>query len=213
MAPTPRVGPHENAISSQITVPDTLLLASQFDSLRTPAIVDLCTPHDPASLDIMYVSLTQSPTSVVNLWETHVGKQPRSFTIITANQYLNDLDSTVTAGEIQASVTYIRSPADLTALGIQLTNGTNKWDTNNTNGVFCIDSITPIKEFSGLVETFDFLQTVATKAAIQEFTVICLIDPNTTDVPTIDTLKELFDSVVNIGTAETDCIGIHQRLP
>nr|WP_236045084.1 hypothetical protein [Halomicroarcula nitratireducens] len=105
---------------------NVLLLAPALSESEDEACIDLLTIRDIAHENVLSVTVTQTAQDRLELWETHVGEAlPAQAGIISVGEQTRStstsrISPSQTPGRI--AIDAVSDPADLTGLGISLTN-------------------------------------------------------------------------------------------
>jgi len=189
---------------------NVLLLAPALSDSEDEACIDLLTIADISHENVLSVTFTQTAQDRLELWHTHVGDDlPAQAGIITVGEQTRSTSASRsspsrTPGPITIDV--VSEPADLTGLGISLTNYLSEWAENNNQTVVCFHSLTPLLQYADLQRVFRFLHVLTGRIASSDAVAHYHMDPSAHDEQTRQTLVQLFDATIELDADGTRSI-------
>ncbi|WP_225336088.1 DUF7504 family protein [Halomicrobium urmianum] len=188
---------------------NVLVLSSEFGVDDEPVCLDLLTVEQPASEAMLAVTVTESPDDRIQLWHQHADAAPAAATLIDVDTSTRSAASRSTADEVHqlcetASVRTADSPADLTGLGVEITNALDELTAENEERqlVVCFKSLTPLLQYVSREELFKFVHLVTERFTQAGAVAHFHMDPTVHDEQTIATFLHLFDVVVELDDGE-----------
>lgn len=195
----------ESSVSSLVEpVSNVLLSAPALDSREAVACIDLLAGDDPAGENVLSVSFTRSPDRRISSWQNHApGVHPERAGLISVQDPTRstaagdrpvELDSKPTA----FSLTSISNPADLTTLGIRITEYLQEWEDTDEQVVVCFHSLTTLLQYAELKRVFRFLHVLTSQLRKSDALAHFHIDESAHERQELATISTLFDSVVRL---------------
>ena len=179
-----------------------LLLSPPFVTASPEACVDLLAPGESGQENVLAVTYTKSPGDFLARWKQHGSASPAEATIINVETETRSAapmtaDGSPVEQRATVSVEHVSSPADLTDLGVTLTNQLDEWhaETPARQTVACVHSVTSLLQYVDLEQTFKFLDVVTGKFTEVDAIAHFHMDPTAHDDQTIHQLLPLFDVV------------------
>lgn len=168
-----------------------------------PVDINLCTDllavRPPDEINVWCLDLTVSPTDRANHWVDRVGAPPARFRMVTTGNTDDALFANTPPGRsISANVIQIAEPGNLTQMGIDLTSTLTEWDQHQEQTMICVHSITTLTQYAPFSRVFKFLHEVKDEVDQSNAVSHCHMDPMAHDDQQISTIKQLFDSVVEV---------------
>jgi hypothetical protein len=189
---------------------NVLLLAPALSDSEDEACIDLLTIADISQENLLSVTFTQTAQDRLELWHTHAGDDlPAQAGIITVGEQTRSTSASrsspsQTPGPI--TIDAVSDPADLTGLGISLTNYLSEWAENNNQTVVCFHSLTPLLQYADLQRVFRFLHVLTGRIASSDAVAHYHMDPTAHDEQTRQTLVQLFDATIELDADGTRSI-------
>lgn len=151
------------------------------------------------------ITFTTSPEDHLMNWRRHgIVPERASFVKVggsDTSSRLGDFDSDIVGPEeVETTLDQVGSVENLTKLGVRMTNRLEEIDSGigNHQILVCFDSVTELLQYVDTEQAFKFLHVVTDQftesGAIAHFH----MDPHAHDEETINTLRTLFDDVVDI---------------
>jgi hypothetical protein len=183
-----RVAPGENA----------LLLCPSFQSAKSAGCRAMLTADDPEQENVLWVSFARSPSECWTDWHRHTDTVPADAIIIDVDDGSQSL-STETNDEFESdpalTIEKVSTPTDMTAIGTRLTEHLTTWAEKSPDRqtVVCLDSMTVLLQYTGVEQTYRFLDAVTETVAANDAIAHCHMDPTAADRETVRTLVGAFD--------------------
>jgi hypothetical protein len=178
--------------------------------------------HDATACNELLSALPSSPTRVLGVtfestsddrletWEFD-GDAPAHISIITVGDFTRSAASRGSEDRRpidQVRVDTVTDPDDLTMLGLRISDQVSEWDLVDEQPVVCFRSLTALLETTDLERVFRFLHILlgrlSSTGAIAHFH----LDPRAHDDETVDTLRPLFDTVLDVDDDGTRTISV-----
>jgi hypothetical protein len=181
---------------------NVLVLAPSFASTSDAVCADLLVGETANETSVLGITYRQSPTEWIDDWEAHAGGPPERGTVIGIGDRAGpagpeSLDAAVAESW---SVETIENPADLTGLGIELSEFLDA--TRERSGAarprVCYDSLTALMQYADLQRAFRFLHVVSGRVKSADTLAHYHLDPEAHDEQTLATVKGLFDAVLTL---------------
>ncbi|MFB6102138.1 MAG: hypothetical protein ABEJ73_06185 [Haloplanus sp.] len=189
--------------------------SSEEDAARQPVatllLTDAATPLAPCldvapdETDVLVVSASRSVRDVVSDWRASIGHLPVTFGLVTFAEF----DRSATAAAETAdrpsrqalpgsdiTLTAMSDPGNLQRLGTAVTLYLDDWVDSDRETLVYVDALEPFIDANGLESVFQFLHLLVQSADQLDATLVVRLDP-TTDDRTINTLRTLFDDIVD----------------
>ncbi len=100
-------------------------------------------------------------------------------------------------------IRHVSSPVDLTGIGVRVGQlMEDSGQTGNSDTLLCIDSVSTMLMYSNLQSVFRFLHVMAGRVSMHKQLGIYVMDEGMHDGPTIATLKQLFNAVLQVKVEE-----------
>lgn len=192
--PRVELGPASNA----------LLLGSPMDRQTLETGLALVAGDDPAHTRVVWVTMLNSSSEVVDIWDSHVSTRPAHFRILLLGDGLADTDP-VAAPEVTTES--LVDPTDLTTLGVRLMEATSQ-----TEGVDTVrlrfDSLTPLLQYVSRRSLAQFMHVLSNKLATAGVTAHFHLDPMAHDDQTVRALTSICDARIRV---DTDGVSVTRR--
>jgi hypothetical protein len=154
--------------------------------------------------EVLVVSVDRSATDIVDDWRSEDGTLPATFGLISFEEFARSAAMETDDGPSRrplpgrdVTVTTMSDPGNLRRLGTAVTLYLDDWtDTGRETSVY-VDDLTPFVESAGLEPTFQFLHLLIQTTTGTDATLLVRADASTTDERTVNTLRPLFDAVID----------------
>ena len=166
-----------------------LVLASPTDPDSVEVCMDLLAGDEPADRNVLNVLFTRRPDRRVTNWHRHVGDLPGTFDVVSSQSPSQLPDS--------VDVETVRRPGDLTGVGVSITDRLSDWG-DERPGSLCLHSATAQLQYASTEQVYQFLHTLCGYLADAGVDGHVHLNPDAHDERTVDTLKTLFDAVVEV---------------
>jgi len=171
----------------------------------------------PEATNTLVVSAVRSVQAVVEDWRRHAQSLPAAFGLVTYAEF----DRSASASADQPSrqplpggnvtLASMSDPGDLRRLGTAVMLYLDDWSDTDRETLVYVDALAPFVDASDVESTFQFLHLLVQTADQLGADVVVRLDPSTTDDHTVNTLRPLFDEVVD-ATTEFDADELHDIL-
>ena len=182
---------------------NVLVLVPTMDSRDGEVCSSLLTVERPESTDVVSVTVAQSPDDRLESWRAHVGADlpDRMGIVDVGGTARSAAAATVTAPKsVGGGVTIepVADPGDLTSLGIRISGFLADWEDGDNRIALCFHSLTPLLQYVDVQRLFRFLHVLTGRVAAVDGVAHFHIDPTAHDDRTINTIKTLFNAVVEV---------------
>ncbi|WP_458204451.1 DUF7504 family protein [Haladaptatus sp. NG-SE-30] len=185
---------------------NTLLQAPAFDTDAEAEIFDVLSQSSPSKRNVLIVSYRQGPDAWLADWRTHVGQFPADLGFVhvgetTRSAAAQTTGATRTPGAIQSPgkvVSAIGDPADLTGLGIQISEYLERWAHTDNQIVVYLDSLTALLQFVDINRVYRFLHVLGGRITSVDGHAYYRLDPDAHKRQTIAILESLMDAAIDI---------------
>lgn len=182
-------------LSELSDVSNVLLLAPSLGSQGDDICLDLISQTPPSETNVLVISYTDTPQEWVQRWIDHVGVSPVRGGIVSIGQ------SDATVDDPSWAVKTVENPADLTGVGIELSELLSGMATaagDDDHIAVCFDGVTSLLQYADLQRAFRFLHVVTGRVKTVGGVGHFHLDPEAHDRQTLATLKGLFDAVIEV---------------
>lgn len=157
----------------------------------------------PSETNLLVVSYRHGPDEWFRRWRTEVGSLPSEVGFVdvgettrsTAAQSQSGADSPSPA-EPLPFVDAVADPADLSRLGVRISQYLESWTGNGRQTVVCVDSLTALLDHVETQRAFRFLHILAGRVESVDGAGYYLLDPTAHDDESLALLREFADSTV-----------------
>jgi regulator of RNase E activity RraB len=147
--------------------------------------------EDPSSLNVLWVSYTDEPSSRAAAFQEYVGATPAA----TAGILIGDTASAGGEGTLDTLET-VGAPADLTGLGIAVSEQLRDWVNTGGQTVVCFDSLTALLQYVDIETAYEFLHVLTGRLYTFDAVGHFHMDPDAHDDQLVEQVKTLFDALV-----------------
>lgn len=189
----------ESAIEAVEDASTVLLLVPSLTATDDRACTVALTPVSPERLNVLWLTLTQSPDERLAVWQEHADELPLRLGVVAVGDLTRSAAVEALAVDRApdtVDVKTVSDPTDLTRIGIALSDMLSEWDRNSARTVVCVHSLTALLQFVELRRAFRFLHTLKGRLQASDATAHYHMDPEAHDRQTIVTFKPLFDAVI-----------------
>lgn len=177
-----------------------LVLSPSIHDETDDACLDLLSLDRPSGENVLWVTYTRSPDSCIQDWLAKAGERPQNMRFVSVGETTRSASAMSSPasngnGEI---VDTLSNPADLTGLGIKLSEVLKEWSHNDYPTVACFDSLTALLQYADLQTVYKFLHVLTGRFAAADVTAHFHLDPEACDDQTVSTLTSLFDTVFEL---------------
>ncbi|WP_246986350.1 DUF7504 family protein [Halorientalis marina] len=177
-----------------------LVLTPSFGSTGVEVCTDLLAGDDPGERTVLAVTYRQSAQEWVERWYDNTVQPPkRGIVVGVGDGTAADLEDLEVHGASRWSAESVDSPADLTGLGIRLSD-----HLDSTAGPvrLCFDSLTALLQYTDLKPAFQFCHALTGRVKGADAAGHYHLDPAAHDDRTLATIMGLFDASVEYGDDE-----------
>jgi hypothetical protein len=179
----------------------------------------------PREVNVLVVSTSRSMTEVVQDWRSAVGPLPPEFGLVSfaeftrsaasadaANRQSQPSRRSLSGGDI--TLTSMANPGNLQRLGTAVTLYLDDWADSGRETVVYVDALSPLIKENDVESAFQFLHLLTRSVEHSDAALIARLDPDAVAEQTRNTLRPLFDHVVDHtdDAAEIDLDTIHDLL-
>lgn len=178
---------------------NTLVVASTSDSNVEDLCPELLTVGEPDRTNLLWVTYTSTPDDCLRRWLQHAGERPAEMKILSVGDVMRSAAAARTGGGRMPTASVVDSlanPGDVTGLGIKISEQLQEWSRNDNQTVVCFDSLTTALQYVDLQTTYKFLHVLTGRFDTVDAIAHFHVDPDAHDDATVNTLKSLFDAVV-----------------
>ncbi|WP_164471705.1 DUF7504 family protein [Halosimplex salinum] len=187
---------------------NVLVMCPSFTGDESQVCLDLLTPVAPSDVNALSILFTQSPSDHLDAWQRVVGTYPKRSRIVTVDaDARSNTSRSDESGESPAQkVDCVGSPQNLTRLGVRITDCLDGWaDADPDRQVaVCFQSVSALLQYVELPQAFKFLNVVTERCEATEAVAHYHLDPHAHDDQTIETMLDLFDTVLAYEDGEWD---------
>lgn len=176
---------------------NVLLLSESLDPMARDTGFDLLTPTDAAETRVLAISYLDTPGDWLDRWTAQVGSLPRTVQLVTVGETAAGDDDWRSEATENVAVTRA-SPADLTGVGIAISDTLSTWAETADRVVVCVDSVTTMLQYAPVATVFRFLHTIGRRFASVDALAHFHLDPAAHEEQTVARLTHLFDALVRI---------------
>ncbi|WP_227352967.1 DUF7504 family protein [Haladaptatus salinisoli] len=184
-----------------------LVLGSSMSTETDELCIDLLTRTTPEQENVLWITFTRSPDGCLQDWLSHAGERPANLRFLSVGETVR---SVTAATAVQATtdvradpvIDTLSNPGDLTGLGIKTSEVLRQWHGDGNRTVVCFHSLTALLQYSDAQTVYKFLHVLTGRFATAGVTAHFHLDPDAHDAQTVNTLKTLFDAVVEFDDGE-----------
>lgn len=178
-----------------------LILAPTMDHLEEEACGSLLDVSAPDETTFLSVSLSDAPDDRLDIWRTYVSPNlPARSGFITAGDQTRSVAATDGGSTASPSgnlrIEAISSPADLTGLGMKMSDLLADLVDEDHQLVVCFHSITTLLQYVDLQKVFRFLHVVTGRLKATNAVTHFHMDPSVHDERELNTITTLYDAVM-----------------
>ncbi|MBV0925480.1 MarR family transcriptional regulator [Halomicroarcula limicola] len=156
----------------------------------------------PAETNVVAITYTQPPDTWIEDWKSQIGELPGALAFTHANgaEVTNEIESSSVSDDTSITVSKVdpREPMDIIA---PVTESLTRWRNNDRQTVVSVQTLTLLLEYVDFDTAFRYLH-ILTHRVQNDAIGFYQMDPEVHDVETINTLKPLFDAVVEFEDGE-----------
>jgi hypothetical protein len=176
----------------------TLLLAPSIGPAERETCLDLLCRHSLGSTDVIHVLYMESPSERFASLDDRVHEHPARTAILAVGAGGAVGDRGPDPPHDDYHVDSLADPADLTGLGMRLTNCLRTWYGDARDVTLCFDSLSILLQYTDVERVFRFLHTISVRLEDAGASGHFHLDPAAHDEQTVARLSQLFDTVVEV---------------
>lgn len=181
--------------------PGTYLLAGPAMTGKYRVILDILEDGVTQNDGALLVSTNESAAEVFSAIETRLGSVPESFRIVDCISEQQGSGQEYPADRVE----YVSSAADLTGIGIGVSEQLRRFVEDDTERIRVgFHSVSTLLMYVELETVFRFVHVVSGRIDGIDGLGVFALDPTTHDEGTVNTLKQLFDGMIEIRTTNGD---------
>lgn len=172
---------------------NVLLLAPASGREAQTLCLDTLGQSAPAETNVLAVTYTSGPAEWVDAWNDRVGQSPAGGAIVSIGQSDTEFNNDTWTADT------VKSPGDLTGIGIQLSDCLSKLADSADHDeslAMCFDSVTTLLQYADLQRSFRFLHVVTGRVRNADARCYYHFDPDAHDEQAMATLSGLFDATL-----------------
>ena len=174
---------------------NVLLLAPLTPTGNRACLELLATTTSPEEVNVAAVTYTPPPETWISDWRNHVGRLPAELSFIHANTVeTEDEESSLPPGASVARVDP-NQPMDIIA---PLSEKLTRWQGNTNQTLVSVQTLTILLEYVDFDTAFRYLHILTHRVQAADAIGFYHMDPDVHDEETVNTLKTLFDAVVEV---------------
>lgn len=185
-----------------------LLLSPVMSATGKSACPRLLTPMALSSENVFVITYRQSADHWLRQWRDRTGARAANMVIISMEESpesiaggpmdIPSMESDPEPVDADHIDTAVEHPDDLTGLGIYFSQHFDDWSDNDHFTVMCFDSLTSLLQYVDVRTAFRFLDVCTGRLRSSDAVGHFHMDPSAHDQQTVNRLKQLFDTVVEI---------------
>lgn len=154
----------------------------------------------------LFVTTNEDARSIFEDVEERTGSTPERFRVVDCVSERQGGDTQFRTDRVE----YVSSPADLTGIGISTTEQLRRFvDSGIERTRICFDSLSTLLMYTEMETVFRFVHVLTGRVESSNALGLFSIDPTTRDASDINTLKQLFDGMIELKTSKN---GIEVRV-
>lgn len=180
---------------------NVLYLVPSMHELGREGCAALCAAEDGAGVNLLAVLSVQSPDDRLDEWHTHVNpRSPREANFVVLGGQTRSASAaeaeTGTTDGTSVSVQTVSDPGNLTRIGIAISSPLMEWAEAERPIVCCFRSATTILQYASVKRVYRFFHELTGHVRAADAVAHYHLDPTAHDQQDVNTLKTLFDAVV-----------------
>lgn len=179
------VGPGDNV----------LVLAPAIGSREAEACGALLGWGPPDSVAYVGVTFTRAAATRLDVWLERVSETLPARTVIVGVDALQPADGARPAAAADWELATVTDPADLTGIGMRVSDVLSDWRDLEAQLVACVHSLTTLLQYTTTARVFRFLHVLTARLAAVDAVSHFHLDPDAHERRTVSRLEQLFDAV------------------
>lgn len=183
------------------TATNILLLSPSLQSVGEQLCAELLSMDRPSEENVLAVSLTDSPDDWLEDWSRYVGQErPAKTSFVTSGEATRSAARGIEAASGPSNVTLhgVSSPADLTGLGMRISEQLAAWKAEDNQIVVDFDSLSILLEYSETQSVFKFMHVLKGRMDAAGAVAHYHMDPGVHDQQVVSTFTSLMDAVIEV---------------
>jgi len=179
---------------------NVLFLAPSSSHSEEEGCDDLLSAVPTSRANVLGVTYESPGTNRLNTWEFEE-ETPARISLINVGDFTRSSASRPSKNAHppeRVEVNTVLDPSDLTTLGIRISEQLSEWGSTDEQPVVCFHSLTALLEATELNRAFRFLHLLTRRLSSAGGIAHFHLDPETCDEKTVETLRPLFDAVLEI---------------
>lgn len=152
--------------------------------------------------NVLLVVYGHGPETVRDIWRDRIDETPARLGVIGVGAANDEDDSEPVSADGADVLTSVRNPDDVSDLGMTISLYLEDWATAETRTVLGFHSLTAMLGHVDLETVFKFLHVLTRRLDAIETSGRFYLDPVSVDEQTIETLRPVFDTVIERGRPE-----------
>lgn len=178
---------------------NVLIEVAPFDETAEEALYHRLSQSPPTDTNLLVMSYRQDPDTWLSEWQVHVNEVPADLGYIHVGETTRSAAS-ASAGNPPARthgfVEALSDPADLTGLGILVSQYLKEWANTENQIVIYLDSLTALLQFVDLNTAYRFLHVLTGRVKSVGGRTYYRVDPDAHETQTIATIQSLMDDTI-----------------
>lgn len=175
--------------------PGSYLLAGPAMSGKYELLLDFITEGVEQGDAILFVTTNESAGPILDDIETRVGTLPDQLRIVDCVAERQGTEGRYPPERVE----YVSSPADLTGIGIGVSEQLRRFAESGAERTrICFYSLSTLLMYAELETVFRFLHVLSGRVDSIGALGLFALDPTTHDDSTVNTLKQLFDGLIEV---------------
>jgi len=190
--------PVSSSLSTRLgDVSNVLLLVGHDDERAEEGCMELLSSTPLSNANVLCVTAVSSPDERVAAWDAHLGDdRPAKVGFIDVGATTRGGSPGIGDPTDPFSVHTIEHPADLIGIEINRSRYQSAWAGDDNQLVVCVDSLNSLLDNVSLERAFRFLNALTGRFRAADAIAHYHLDPSGYDERTLNTIKGLFDAVV-----------------
>lgn len=175
-----------------------LVLAPEVRDATVGAAATLLTAADRPIDHVVPVTVGRSPMQWLVEWESRVASGPRRVTAVDVKDLARSTASPASGADRTIQVRSVPDVTDLAHLGTTITDVLRDAAAADERAAVCVHSLTDLLQHADEQRVFNFVVTLADRAARNDAVVYFHLDGDSVGQETVDTLATACDAVVEL---------------
>ncbi len=176
----------------------TLLLARSGSDDEHEACTSFLTHSPPEETNVLLVWLSRSPTKRFDRLLEEWDERPERLGVVALPETFSETTEGMVWDADSFSLNTISDPADLTQVGITISQAIAEWDESSHLTTVCVDSISDLLRHNDTERVFRFLHVLEGRLDSVDATAHFHLDNRNHELQTIRTMQSLFDRTLEV---------------